>query len=66
MGQTSDKSLFILDVTKYRTFHVKDDYGKLRLEMPVAPFLNVVATVDVLAANNNDLIPVETQAVHFA
>ena len=59
-------SLFILDDKKYRTFHVKDDYGKLWLEMPVATFLNAAATVDVLAANNNDVISVETRAVHFA
>ena len=57
-------SLFILDDKKY--FHVKDDYGKLWLEMHVATFLNAAATVYVLAANNNDLISVETRAVHFA
>ena len=58
-------SLFILDDKKYRTFHVKDDYGKLWLEMHDATFLNAAATVDVLAANN-DLISVETTAGHFA
>ena len=34
--------------------------------MHVATFLNAAATADVLAANNNDLISVDTRAVHFA
>ena len=58
-------SLFILDDKKYRTFHVKDDNSKW-LKMHVATFLNAAATADVLAANNNDLISVDTRAVHFA
>ena len=34
--------------------------------MHVATSLNTTATADVLAANNNDLISVDTRAVHFA
>ena len=51
---------------KIQTFHVKDDNGKWWLKMHVATFLNTTATADVLAANNNDLISVDTRAVHFA
>ena len=63
-GQTSEKncqskklrsSLYILDNIKWRTFHLKDGNGKL-WELIIVTFLDAVATVDVLAANNNDVV----------
>ena len=63
-GQTSDKicqykksrlCLVILDNWKLRTFYLKDNKIKLRLEVIVVMFFNAVATVDVLTASNNDV-----------
>ena len=74
-GQTNDKScrckksrssLFTLDNRKERTFHYKDDNHKLWVEVYIVTFLDAVATVDVLIANNNDVNRVETRNVTFA
>ena len=51
---------------KMTIFYLKDDNGKLWVEVIVVPFFNAVATVDVLTASNNDSNFVETQTVHFA
>ena len=47
-------------------FYLKDDNGKLWVEVIVVTFFNAVAIVDVLTASNNDSNFVETQTVHFA
>ena len=74
-GQTSDKisqyknsrsRLFILDNKKWTTFYIKDDNGKLWVEVIIFTVLDTVATVDVLTASNNDVSFVETQTVHSA
>ena len=62
----SRSSLFILDNIKRRTFHLKDDNGKLWVEVIIVTFLEEVATVDVLTANNNDVSLVKTRTVQFA
>ena len=63
-GQTNDKSckckkspssLFTLDNRKWRTFHNKDDNGKLWVAVIIVTTLDAVVTVDVLPANNNDV-----------
>ena len=63
-GQTSENigqckkywsSLFILD-----KFHLKDNKGKLWVEVTIATFLDVVVTIDVLTANGNDVNLVKT------
>ena len=59
-------SLFILGNRKWRTFHLKDDNGKLWVEVIIVTFLDVSATVDVLTARNNDLKLPETRTVRFA
>ena len=41
----SQLSLFILDNRKWRTFHLKDDNGKLWVELIVVTFLDAVATI---------------------
>ena len=47
---------------KWGTFYIKDDNGKLWVEVIIFTFLDAVATVDVLTASNNDVNFVETQA----
>ena len=47
-------------------FFVKDDNGKLWVEVIIFTFLDAVATVDVLTARKGDVNFVETQIVHFA
>ena len=59
-------SLFILGNRKWRTFHLKDDNGKLWVEVIIVTFLDVLATVGVLIARNNDVKLVKTGTVHFA
>ena len=59
-------SLFILGNRKCWTFHLKDGNGKLWVEVIIVTFLDVLATVDVLTARNNDVKPAETRTVHFA
>ena len=55
-GQTSEEksqckksrsSLFILDNKKWRTFHLKDDNGKLWVEVIIVTSFDAIATVDV-------------------
>ena len=59
-------SLFILGNRKCWTFHLKDGNGKLWVEVIIVTFLDVLATVDVLTARNNDVKLAETRTVHFA
>ena len=63
-GQTSDKfvqynnsqlTLFILDNMKLTTFCIKDNNGKLLVEVIIVTFFNAVAIVDVLTASNTDV-----------
>ena len=50
-----------------KTFHLKDDNGKLWVEVIIVIFLkDAVATVDVLIASNNEVKLVDTRTVHFA
>ena len=44
----------------YRTFHLKDNNGKLWVELIIVASWDAVATVNVLTANNNHLNLVET------
>ena len=46
-------SLSILNNRKLRTFHLKDDNGKLWVEVIIVTLLDAEATVDVLIANND-------------
>ena len=46
-------------------FRNKNDNGKLWVEVIIVTSLDAVATVDVLAANNNDVNLVETRNVLF-
>jgi len=48
------------------SFYIKDDNGKLWVEVIIFTFSDAVATVDVLTASNSDVNFVETQIVHFA
>ena len=74
--QTSDKisqynksppSLIILEDKKWRTFYIKDDNGKLWVEVIIVAFLDAVGTVDVLTpAIKNDVKHVEARTVHFS
>ena len=75
MWQTSDKcfqykksqsTLFILGNRKWITFYIKDDNGKLWVEVIIVIFFYGVAAEDVIVTNNNDFNFVETQTVHFA
>ena len=43
----SRSSLFILDNRKWRTFRLKDDNGKLWVEMIIVTSFDAIATVDV-------------------
>jgi len=74
-GQTSDKicqykksrlCLLIFDNRKIRTVYLKDNNGKLWIDVIVVIFFNAVRTVDVLTASNNDVKIVETWTVYFA
>jgi len=67
-GQTwkkSQLSLFILDNRKRRSFHLKDDNVKIWMEVIIVTFLYVVATVDVLMANSNDVNLTKPRYAHF-
>ena len=55
-----DTTMFILDSRKRRTFCLKDDNGKLRVEVIIVSFLDAIATVDVLTASNTDVKGFET------
>ena len=46
--------------------NIKDDNGKLCVEVIIVAFFNGVATKDVIVASNNDVNFVETQTAHFA
>ena len=46
--------------------NIKDDNGKLWVELIIVTFFNAVATVDVRTASNNDVNFVETQTLQFA
>ena len=46
-------SLSILNNRKLRTFHLKDDNGKLWVEVIIVTLLDAEATVNVLIANND-------------
>ena len=48
-------SLFILNNRKWRNFYLKDDNSKLRVKFVIDSFLEVVTTVDVLTASDNDV-----------
>ena len=39
--------MFILDNKKWRTFHLKDDNGKLWVEVIIVTSFDAIATVDV-------------------
>ena len=61
-GQTSETickfkkswlSLSIQDNRKLRTFHLKNNNGKLWVEVIIVTFLDAKATVNVLIANND-------------
>ena len=52
--------LLILDNRKRRTFYLKDNNGKLWVDVIVVIFFNAVGTVDVLTASNDDVKLVET------
>ena len=58
--------LLILDNRKRRTFYLKDNNGKLWVDVIVVIFFNAVGTVDVLTASNDDVKLVETWTVYFA
>ena len=69
-GETGDKffqykksqsSLFILDNRKWTTFSIKDDNGKLWVEVIIFTFWDAAVTVDVLTGSNNDVNFFETQ-----
>ena len=49
-----------------RTFHLKDDNGKLWVEAIIVTFLDAVITADILTSSNNDVKICETRTVHFA
>lgn len=53
-----ETTMFILDSRKRRT--LKDDDGKLRVEVIIVSFLDAIATVDVLTASNTDVKGFET------
>ena len=53
--------MFILDNRKWTNFSIKDDNGKLWVEVIIFTFLDVAATVDVLTASINDVNFFETQ-----
>ena len=59
------KLRIIIDNRKSTTFHLKDDNGKLWVQVLVT-FLDAGATVCVLTTNNKDDNLVETRTVHFA
>ena len=46
--------------------NIKDDNGKLWVEVIIVAFFNEVATKDVIVASNNNVNFVETQTAHFA
>ena len=50
---------------KMKTFQLKQDNSKLRVEVIILTFLNAVATEDILTASDNDVKPVKTQTEHF-
>ena len=53
--------MFVLDNRKWTSFSIKDDNGKLWVEVIIFTFLDVAATVDVLTASINDVNFFETQ-----
>ena len=61
----SRSSLYIFDNRKWTAFYIKDGNGKLWVEVIIFPFLDAVATVDVLTASNNDVNFVETQTYNL-
>ena len=76
-GKTSDKffqykksqsTLFILGNRKWITFYIKDDNGKLWVEVIIVIiiFFYGIATEDVIVVINNDVNFIETQRIHFA
>ena len=48
-----------------KTFSLKNDQGKLLVEVIIFTFLDRVATVDVLTASNTDVKVVGTRTAHF-
>ena len=48
-----------------KTFSLKNDKGKLLVEVIILTFLDRVATVDVLTASNTDVKVVGTRTAHF-
>ena len=48
--------LFILDNKKWKNFCLKEDNGKLWVELIIVTFLVAVVTVDVLTTSSNDLL----------
>ena len=49
-----------------RQQEIKDDEVKIWVEVIIVPLLYVVATVDVLMANSNDVNLAKSRHVHFA
>ena len=48
-----------------KTFYLKNDKGKLLVEVSIFTFLDRVATLDVLTASNIDVKVVGTRTAHF-
>ena len=48
--------MFILCSRKFITFHLKDDNGKLWVEMIIVIFLDAVATVDVAGTEHRSQV----------
>ena len=49
-----------------KNIFLKDDNGKLWVEVIIATFLDAILIVDVLTASNNEVKLVESETVHFA
>ena len=49
-----------------KNIYLKDDDGKLWVEVIIVTFLVAIPTVDVLTASNNEVKLVESQTVYFA
>ena len=64
----SQSTLFILGNRKWITFYIKDDNGKLWVEVIIVIiiFFYGIATEDVIVVINNDVNFIETQRIHFA
>ena len=64
LSNTSRVCLF-LTTENEQLFFIKDDNGKLWVEVIIVTFFNALVTIDVLTASNNDVNFVETQTAHI-